>query len=175
MEMITGLRGLNKKSLGTTVYDPKGFDIITVGGKQYTADQLLDKQLIASGSVNLYKSDLKTVIRTVKSGQVIGFIYSYRKASQTPNGHVVLMVYDNAGYNGTPYYVIDDAAISTSALKSQGTLTVSQQQDAYQAQQDAEANPVTSFLKNYGLKIGLSIAAVYAAVQLGKAVIEKKL
>ncbi len=167
--------GLGSLGLDTFISNPSLYDVITIGGKQYSAEQILDTTLIAQGNVPLYlASNFKTPFLTIKAGQPIGKVYSYIRADQSTAkiaGSPLLMFYLSDGT--TPFFVKDEAAISTQALTNAGVQTVAQQTAALQAQQDKQNNPIGYYLKTYGLKALLIGGGIYAGVQILKAYIDK--
>lgn len=149
------------------------YDVITVGGQQYSTNQILDKQLIAKAATPLYHSDFKTPFRTVAAGQPIGVVYSYLKPSGS-TGKSALMLYDNTQYTGTPYYVLNEAQIDTQALQDQGTLTVSQEIQAEQDKLAQQNDPVGYYLKKFGLPALLIAGGVLLAATFGREFIKDK-
>lgn len=150
------------------------YDVITVGGQQYTANQILDKQLIARSSTPVYHSDFKVPFRTVSAGQPIGVVYSYLKSTGT-TGKSALMLYDNPQYTGTPYYVLNEAAIDTKALQDQGTLTVSQELQAEKDKLEQQNDPISYYLKKFGLPVLLIGGGILLAATFGKEFIKDKI
>lgn len=156
------------------VSDPSLYDTITVGGKQYSANQLLDKNLVAAGTVPAYLgSDFTKPFITFKPGELIGKVYSYINPTQQTAitaGSPLLMFYTS---NNRAYYVKDDAAINSQALKDQGTLTVAEETTALQEEQDKQNNPIEYYFKKYGWKVLLIGGGIYAGVQIVKAYIDR--
>lgn len=154
--------------------DPTLYDTITVGGKQYSANQLVDKNLIAAGTVPAYlASDFTKPFITFKAGDLIGNVYSYINPTQQTAinaGSPLLMFYTS---DNRPYFVKDDSAINTQALKDSGSMTVAEETAANQAAQDKANNPIEYYFKTYGLKILLIGGGIYTVVQIAKAFIDK--
>lgn len=151
------------------------YDYITISGKQYTANQLLGKEVIASKDVTLYPSLFSDSGKfIVKQGQSIGKVFSYLKPSNksNPTGKVVLIF--ERGYN-VNYYLKDDNAVSTQALKDQGTLTVEQELKAQEEAAKRDADPIGYYLKKFGLPLLLIGGSIYLASSYGKEVIKAKL
>jgi len=100
------------EGLGVRLGAVADYDIITIGGQKYSANQIVDKQIIATRDVTLYpflfKDDGKF---TVKAGQAIGTVFSYLlpSAASNPTGKVVLQF--ERGYNNF-YWLKDDNAVS---------------------------------------------------------------
>lgn len=151
------------------------YDFITIGGKQYSANQIVDKQIIASRDVTLYPSLFKDDGKfTVKAGQTIGTVFSYLLPSSksNPTGKVVLQF--ERGYNNF-YWLKDDNAVSQAALKDQGTLTVAQEVKIEQEKAEKESDPVGYYLKKFGLPALLIGGGIYLAATFGKQFLASKL
>lgn len=174
---ITMLNGLTGRNLfpGYGLGAVSDFDIITIGGQKYSANQIVDKQIIANRDVtlypNLHKDDGKF---TVKQGQVIGTVFSYLLPSATgnPTGKVVLQF--ERGYNQF-YWLKDDSAVSQTALKDTGTLTLTDELKQEEEEKQKQADPVGYYLKKYGLPVLLIGGGIYLAATFGKAFITAKL
>lgn len=184
--MLSGVSGINLgcacqspspvgEGLGMRLGAVSDYDIITIGGQRYSANQIVDKQIIASRDVtlypNLHKDDGKF---TVKAGQAIGTVFSYLLPSSgsNPTGKVALQF--ERGYNQF-YWLKDDNAISQAALKDQGTLTLSEEVKKENEAAAIEADPVGYYLKKYGLPVLLIGGGIYLAATYGKAFITAKL
>jgi hypothetical protein len=167
--------GCGCKALGDASSDLTNYDIITIGGVQYSANQIVGKTLTAQGDVPLFLgSNFTTPFTTVKAGQAIGQVYSYIRPDQQAGiaaGGIGLLMFYTA--DNRAFYVKDEAAISQQALQNQGTLTVSQENQIVQDEQAKANDPVGYYLKKYGLPALLIGAGIYTAVQLGKAYIDK--
>lgn len=151
------------------------YDVIVIAGKTYSANQVLDKQLVAARDVKLYRgNDFNTPFSTVKAGQPIGKVYSYIKATQSTGvraGGPLLEFLDNAG---RAYYVKDDNAISTAILKDQGALTYKDELEKEKEELQKENDPFTYYAKKILLPGVLLVGGIYLAVQFGKEYIKKK-
>jgi hypothetical protein len=164
---LMGLHGLG---------DVINYDVIVVGGQKYTANQIVDKQLIAKGPVYLFRgNDFNKPYTTIPSGGVIGKVYSYIRIDQA-TGQIakspLLMFFDSAG---KAYYTKDDSKIDTSFLKDQGTLTVAQETQKQQEEKEKAENPIAYYVKKLGLPVLLIGGAIYLAGTFGKEVIKDKL
>lgn len=178
--MLNGLAG--RTTLGCACDAPPSvlgavadYDIITIGGKQYSANQVVDKQIVASKDVTLYPSLFKEDGKfTVKAGQTIGTVFSYLlpSAKSNPTGRVVLQF--ERGYNQY-YWLKDDRAVSTVALKDQGSLTLTDERKAEAEKLEKENDAVGYYLKKYGLPVLLIGGGIYLAATYGKAFITAKL
>ena len=168
-----------KPSLGCSCQH-KGFgavvdyDVIVIGGKSYTANQILDKQILAAKDTPLFRgSDFTKPFRIVKAGQPIGQVYSYLKATGT-TGKARLMFYDGANYTGTPFYALNEA-VDTQFLKDQGTLTVQQEIKQEQDKKEKENDPIAYYVKKLGLPVLLIGGAIYLVATYGKEFIHDKI
>lgn len=151
------------------------YDIITIGGQRYSANQIVDKQIIASRDVTLYPSLFKDDGKfLVKAGQAIGTVFSYLLPSSknNPTGKVALQF--ERGYNQF-YWLKDDNAVSQAALKDQGALTLTQEIKQENEALAKAADPVGYYLKKYGLPVLLIGGGIYLAATYGKAFITAKL
>lgn len=168
------LRGLGcacSQGMGAVV----DYDIVTIGGKQYTVNQILDKTIIANRDVVLYPSLFNDTGKfTVKAGQTIGKAFSYLLPSNksNPTGKVVI-IFERA-YN-VNYYLKDDNAISTQALKDQGALTLKQEAEAEADRVKREADPLGYYLEKYALKALLIGGVIYLAATYGKEFLRQKM
>lgn len=150
------------------------YDIITIGGKQYSANQIVDKTITASRDVtlfpSLFKDDGKFV---VKSGQQIGKVISYLlpTSASNPTGKVVLQFDRN--YNNY-FWLKDDNAISTQALKDQGTKTVKDELKEEQEQKEKEESPIEYYLKKYALPGILIIGGIVVVTVIAREFVRGK-
>ncbi|GHM98803.1 hypothetical protein WSM22_02930 [Cytophagales bacterium WSM2-2] len=171
-EVLYGLRG----GFGDAKSDITNYDLITVGGKQYSANQIVGKSLTAEGTVNGYlTTDFTKPFMTFKKGQIIGTVYSYINAGQATAqraGSPLLMFFTDSSMTRA-YYVKDDSAISQQALKDQGTLTVSDENKIVQDEQEKANDPIMYYLKKVGVPVLLIGGGIYLLAQLGKAYISK--
>jgi len=147
------------------------YDVITIGGKQYSANQVLDKSITASRDTKTYSRPAGTVLGTIKAGQVIGNVFSYIKPTQAADGRGWLMF--ESSYN--KYFYIPDEATSPKLLDQQGAKTVTQEIKEEQDAKAKEDDPISYYAKKLVLPGVLIVAGIYAVVQLGKTAIEKKL
>jgi hypothetical protein len=166
--------------IGSATSDLTNYDIITVGGKQYSANQIVDKTLFAEGNVPVYlASDFTRPFMTIKAGQAIGKVYSYIRTTQETAknaGSPLLMFYTDPTFQSSSnraYFAKDEAAISQTALKDQGAVNTTDETKIMQEEQARQDNPVLYYLKKVGLPVLLIGGGVYAVVQLGKAFITK--
>lgn len=150
------------------------YDVIIIGGQTYSANQILDKNLIAKNDTLIYHGDLKTPFRTVAAGNPIGRVYSYLRATGA-TGKNALMMYDNADYTGTPFYVLDESGgIDTSFLNDQGTLTVAAETKLQQDEAAKANDPAGYYLKKYGLPVLLIGGGIYLVAKLGSTLISSR-
>jgi hypothetical protein len=151
------------------------YDIIVISGKQYTANQLVDKNIIAAKDVTVYPSLFKDDGKfTIKAGQSIGRVISYLLAtsSSNPTGKIALMF--ETAY-GKYFWLKDDRAISQQALKDQGTKTVDQEVKEEVQKAEKDNDPVGYYLKKFGLPALLIGGSIYLAATFGKEFISGKL
>jgi hypothetical protein len=136
------------------------YDVIRIGGVDYSANQIVDKIITASKDVTVYRSLYNDTGKfNVKAGQPIGKVFSYLRADNAanPTGKIVL-IFESA-YN-QDFYLKDDGAVSQSALKDQGTLNVKQETQLEQDAQKKEDDPVGYYLKKYGVPALLIIGGI---------------
>ena len=174
MTTILGTGPLKAHSLAHALAGVNDYDIIIIGGKQFSANQLVDKNVVASKDVTLYPSLYNDAGKfTVKAGQSIGRVFSYLRPDNksNPTGKVVLQF--ETTYNKF-FWLKDDRAVSQQALTDQGVKTVQQEvkEEAEKAAKDAD--PVGYYLKKFGLPVLAIGSAVYLAATYGKAYIMKK-
>jgi len=152
------------------------FDIITIGGKQYSANSILDSQLNANRDVKLFRgADFTTPYATIKAGQPIGKVYSYIKANSTTGQRAGGPLLEFLDTSQRSYYVKDDKAIDQSFLKAQGVETVQEELKKEQEEKERAADPVGHYIKKYGLWALLIVGGIYAVTQFGKEAIKAKL
>ena|SRR6478609_5759469 len=164
------------QGFGDAASDLTNYDIITIGGVQYSANQIVGKSLKASSDVPLYlASNFKTPFATIKAGQNIGTVFSYirpdQATAQAAGGVGLLMFYTGSQY----FYVKNEAAISQQSLKDQGTQTVTQQQKQMQDDQEKSNDPIMYYLKKVGLPLALGVGALYLIATFGKEALHDKL
>lgn len=174
ISMLNGLTGRSLTGFGAVVTD-----LVTLGGKTYAVDQLLDKVLVANGPIKVYNKPGGIVLYTVGAGQSVGKIYSYNRPSAT-NGGQFWLEFDHPTDkwpNGVPkaVYITSDNYVSTQALETQGALTLEDQAKAEAEQKAKQTDPVGYYLKKYGLPVLLIGGGIYLAATFGKAFITAKL
>jgi hypothetical protein len=160
-EQNIGIRGL----LGFGAVSD--YDKITVGGNTYTANQLLDKTVIAAKDTKVYSnaSGKGTLVATIKAGQPIGKVYSYLKPdSKNTDGRGWLMF--EGAYN-KPYYAPNEA-VSSTGLKDQGTLTVTQELKKEEDAKLKDDSPFEYYLKKYGLTALLVVGGIVVVSGVAK-------
>lgn len=176
---ITMLNGLGCMQCGgsCSLGAVADYDQITIGGKTYTVNQIIDKTVVAGKDVTLYSnpSGKGSVVGTVKSGQPIGIVYSYIKPSNaTSDGRSWLMF--ETTYN--KFFYVPNEAVSGTGLKEQGTKTVVQEIKEEEAERLRKEDPAGYYLKKYALPalliIGLIVIVGGIAKEGTKAYIEKK-
>jgi hypothetical protein len=174
---VTMLNGLgcncDKNLLLNGIGAVANFDIITIGGKRYSVNQILDKYLIAAKPTPVYSSgfDNSKPKYTVNTNQPIGKVTSYL-LPKPGRSSTWLEVQTNAGY----FYVKNESiggAVTT--LKEQGAITVSEEIKAEKEKAEREDNPVGYYLKKYGLPALLIGGGIYLAATYGKEIIRAKL
>lgn len=177
--MLNGTHGLGCSCQSVPAFSGvAAYDFITIGGKQYSAGQLVGKDLLVTNDVYLYQGlshDNGKIL--VKAGQSAGKVYSYLQPGGTnTTGKVVLGIDRVRPDTGAPwiYWLKDDNAISQSALKDQGTLTVEQQVKQEQEEQQKENSPIEYYVSKYATKVLLIGVGAYAAVEIGKQLIKSK-
>jgi len=151
---LAGLRGLG---------DPANYDQIMIGGKTYSADQILDKTVVAARDTTLYRNTKATNVYTIiKAGQPIGKVDSYLKAS-SPNtdGRAWLQFWSSS----QGYYYAPNEAVSGAGLKDQGTKTVKEEVKEIENQKLKDDNPTLYYAK----KIALPAVLLVGAIVIGKA------
>jgi hypothetical protein len=151
------------------------YDQITIGGQRYSANQVLDKTIVASRNVTLYPSLFSDNGKfTVNAGQNIGKVFSYLLASSAnnPTGKVVLQF--ERGYNQY-FWLKDDNAISQAALKDQGIKTVKQETEEEAAAEKRANDPISYYIEKYGLKALLIAGSIYLAATYGKEFLKNKI
>lgn len=142
------------------------YDILVVGGTQYSANQILDKTLVAKAKTAVYMNgNFKTPAYYVQPGQAIGKVWSYLKPSDSRGGKAALMFYNE---KNQAYYVLDEQAIDTSSLKDQGALTVKQEVAIEKEKALRDNDPVGYYLKKYGLPALLIIGGIVIAGGIAK-------
>lgn len=161
---VQGLGCPGECSCSSPLGEVADYDVIVVGGQKYSANQLVDAQLIAKNPVKLYRgSDFINPYATVPSGQVIGRVYSYIKADQASAQRAaspLLMFYDSSG---KAFYVKDDRNIDTAFLREQGVKTVAEETKEELEQKKRESDPVGYYLKRYGVPALLIIGGLVIA------------
>ena len=159
------------------------YDILTVGGEQYSANQLLDKNIVAKTDVLLYPNLFNGTGKfLVKKGQSIGKAFSYLTASSknNPTGRVVIQFY-KPSTSGSYFWLKDDKAVSTDALASQGTKTVGQEVQEEKDKAEKESDPVLYYAKKigvpvlkWGVGIYVGVVVIKELFQIGKESLRKK-
>lgn len=168
---------LGRLGLGCACSPPLGavgdYDVITIGGKQYTVNQVLDKVLIAEKDVKVYSGawDNSTVKYVTKAGNMIGHVYSYLlpKAGRSDTW---LMLQTGPS---TFVYVRNEAgAFDTTALRDQGILTVKEETEKEAEENDRLSDPIAYYAKKLLLPVAIGGALIYVAVEVGKELIRNK-
>ena len=172
-----GVFGVGCPDCGGTCNQLQGvtdYDIIVIGGQEYTANQILDKQLIAKRDTPIYsKGNFTTPVATIRAGNPIGKVYSYLKPSTLTGGKSALMYYTSAG---NAYYTLNENnTIDTGFLKDQGTLTVAE--ETKKAEQDAmrENDPVQYYLKKLAIPVLLIVGGIIVVKTIAPKLIDKAL
>lgn len=140
------------------------YDVIVIGGKQYSANQLLDKNIIAESDVMLYpslfKDDGKFLVKKSQSiGKVISYLNSVSK--NNPTGKVVLQFERMVNGSRQYFWLKDDKAVSTTALAEQGTKTVQQEVKEEADKAEKENDPIFYYLKKVGKPVLFWGAGLY--------------
>lgn len=171
--MGMGLNGFGC-SCAPTLKGVADYDQITIGGKAYSANQILDKTITAARDTKYYTGPgfaNSKLMGTIKAGQPIGVVFSYLKPSQTGDGRGWLQI--ETTYN--KYFFVPNEAVAPKPLQDQGALTVAEETKIEQEAAQRENEPILYYFKKIGVPVLLTAAGIYIAVQIGKAVIEKKL
>lgn len=142
------------------------YETITVGGKTYTANQLLDKTVIAGKDTKLYSnaSGSGTVVGIVKAGQPIGKVFSYLRPDQA-DGRSWLM-FETSTYN--KFYFVPNEAASSTGLQEQGTKTVDQEVKEEEERLQKENDPLLYYLKKIAVPAVLILGGIVLASTVGK-------
>lgn len=148
-----------------------GFDTITIGGKQYSANQVIDKSITASRDTDLYSRPGGNVVGKVKAGNVIGKVYSYILPSRAADGRGWLQF--ETTYNN--FFFVPDEATSPKLLTTQGSKTLEQEQKEKEAAEAKAKDPITYYAKKLIVPALLIVGGIYMLTQFGKTAIEKKL
>lgn len=131
----------------------------------YSADQIIDKTLVAKRPVKLYRSPLDEAepIFTVLPGQTIGKVFSYLVPG--PNRSVLYWAfYDD---KQRPYYTPHITGnFDIKSLSDQGALTIVEQQEQQAEQQLSTTDKAFRLIKN--------IAFLAAGAYIVKSLIDKK-
>ncbi len=135
------------------------YDIIRVGGGNYTANQIVDKTIRANKETKLYSntSGKGTVVGTVKAGESIGKVYSYLRADQSGDGRSWLM-FESSTYN--KYYYVPNEAVSSTGLKEQGSLTIDAELKAEADAKLKEESPIEYYIKKYAIKVIIAVGVI---------------
>jgi hypothetical protein len=143
------------------------YDIIKIGGNNYSANQIIDKTVTAKNATKVYSntSGKGTVIRTVQAGQPIGRVYSYLKPTDSATDGRGWLMFDI--YSGKFGYVPDES-VNTTDLKDQGVKTVSQEVKEEADQKMKDDSPTEYYLKKDGTKAVFIGGGIILAAVLGK-------
>lgn len=145
-------------------------DIVKIGGKFYSVDQLIDKVVTANVATKIYTRPGGTLKGTIASNQPIGKVISYLRPSQTPDGRTWLQ-FENAYLD---YFFVPDEAVSPQALKDQNVLTLEEQVKQEAEEKLKQESPLEYYISKYAGKVLLTAAVVWGAVELGKTFIKQK-
>jgi len=129
----------------------------------FTADQIIDKYLIAKKTVPVYNlppyDNLAKQIAIVKPGETVGLVYSY--VGGTPGKFLVWQFYDK---NNKAYYAAHVRGYyDVKALKSQGALTSEEKQEKEESANMSTGDKLVQYLKKSGnvlLYGGLALVAL---------------
>ncbi|MFN7703349.1 MAG: hypothetical protein ACK5OS_01915 [Chryseotalea sp.] len=149
-------------------------DTISIGGKLYTAGQIVDKTIVANRDVTLYPSLFKDDGKfTVKAGQPIGKVFSYLRPDNksNPTGRVALMF--ERGYNQF-FWLKDDKAVNTNVLKQQGVQTLKQEVEQKQKEEEKRNSPLEYYIKEYGTKVLIGVGVAWLVVTVTKEFVKAK-
>lgn len=135
------------------------YDQITVGGKKYTVNQIIDKSVVASKETKLYSnaSGTGTVVGTVKAGQPIGIVYSYIKPNQASSDGRSWLMFEST-YN--KFFYVPNEVVSGSGLKEQGIKTVTEEIKAEELAKERQADPFAYYIKKFGVPALLIVGAI---------------
>lgn len=169
---ITMLNGLGCSSCGgscgTTLRGlgaVTDYDQITIGGKVYTVNQIIGKTVTAAKETKAYSNNkgAGAVVASIKAGQPIGVVYSYARPEQA-DGRSWLMFESNLG----KIYWVPNEAVSGSGLKEQGTKTVAEEIKEEKAQKERQEDPISYYIKKFGLPALLIVGAIVIANGVAK-------
>lgn len=147
-------------------------DIVTIGGNQYSINQILDKNIIATRDTQTYSRPGGTKKSIVKAGQSIGQVYSYIKASSasSPDGRTWFQ-FDN-GY--LDYFFVPDEAVTATGLKDQGVMTVAEQVKAEADEKARIEDPIGYYVSKWLPRVLVIGGIIYLAGTYGKEFIKDK-
>jgi len=146
------------------------YDQITISGKRYTANQILDKTLTASNSIVKTYSRPKggRLISEVKPGQIIGKVISYIRASSPQSDGRGWLMFENS-YGD--YFFAPDEAVSGKTLPEQGAKTVSQEIKEEKDKEQKENEPIVYYFKKIAVPVLIVGGIGFAAVKIAQAYI----
>lgn len=140
------------------------YDHITIGGKTYTVNQILDKVVTANRELTAYTRPGGTALFKIQAGQPIGIAFSYLRPDQSKDGRAWLMF--QKSYNNYFYIPADGAA--SKPLEDQGALTVEDEIKKEQEELERKNNPVAYYLKKFGAPALLMIGGILVAKEVVK-------
>lgn len=133
---------------------------VVIGGKTFSATQIIDKTLIARVSVPVYRSNnLRKPFARVRAGAPVGIVYSWIGPTGNVNtgGKMYWQFYDS---NGQSYYAEQNSrSFDLSSLRQQGALTAIEQAEQEQAQQPKSWQSIA-------LSLGITAIVVFAGAKI---------
>lgn len=149
------------------------YDLITIGGKQYSAGELQAKSptIIAQKDTTVYSSafDNSVAKYVTKAGNPLGKYYSYLKPA-TNRKQAWLML-----QTGPDKFVfLQNEAVGSNAIANQNVQTAQDQIAQEAADKEKESDPYSYYFKKLVVPVLGTAAVIYVAVQLGKTFITAK-
>lgn len=132
------------------------YDQITIGGKTYTVNQIIDKVITANREVTAYSSPGGKALFKIQAGEPIGRAFSHLRPDQSKDGRAWLMF--EKSYND--YFFVPADGAASKPLEEQGALTVHEEIKKEQEELERQNNPVGYYLKKYGLPALLIVGGI---------------
>lgn len=149
------------------------FDLITIGGKQYSAGELQAKSptIIAQKDTTVYSSafDNSVAKYVTKAGNPLGKYYSYLKPGVNRKASW-LMLETGPG----KYVYLPNETVGSNSIANQNVQTAQEQIAQEAADKEKESDPYSYYFKKLVLPVLGTGALIYVAVQLGKTFITAK-
>ena len=150
------------------------YDIITIGGKRYSVNQVIDKVLIAAVPTKVYSCGFDSCVPkyTTAAGNTIGKVTSYLLPKEGRKGTWLEL---QTGTNTYVYVKNEDVGGSVTTLEEQGTKTVAQEIKEEAAAKEKEDDPISHYVKKLGLPVLLIGGVIYLSATFGKQYLASKL